>query len=299
MQGPPSPVSRNLGLAQDAFTLKDTALSRAAHSPVLQGRTMECEAGHTGMMSPMHTCVVFGALDGLVSCVVAVAAISTASDVGLQYSISVVTSIIFGLALGPGLRNHVKYCTEFETFARERRRELWEMQNFVEGERNEMVELFVSDGVAEADARKAIDLLSQPQYEDFFVDLMMVKELNMQIPDKSYPPAILGLATAGVAFGTGMLPVLGYLLCWVLGLVNVQTRVLVVVGVPLLALGSLSRLNIPILHHRSMAWVYGCTLAICACAAVGTTMALGIPDSTLLWASYMQQQEALQQHPNE
>ena len=28
--------------------------------------------------------------------------------------------------------------------------------------------------------RKAIDLLSQPQYEQFFVDLMMVKELNMQ-----------------------------------------------------------------------------------------------------------------------
>lgn len=28
--------------------------------------------------------------------------------------------------------------------------------------------------------RQAVELLSKPQYEQFFVDLMMVKELNMQ-----------------------------------------------------------------------------------------------------------------------
>ena len=30
-----------------------------------------------------------------------------------------------------------------------------------------------------------------PEYEDFFVNLMMVKELNMPIPDTSYSPSML------------------------------------------------------------------------------------------------------------
>jgi len=284
VQGPSAtPIGRDLGLAQEAFKLGDAALSREAHAPLINRSSSECEAGHTGMVSPLHHCIVYGALDGLVSSVVAVAALSTFdAATGLRYCLSVVTSIVFGLALGSGLRNYVKYSTEFDTFARERKRELWEMQNYVEGERNEMVELFVNDGVSEADARKAIDLLSQPQYEQFFVDLMMVKELNMQIPDKRYPPVLLGLATAAIAFGTGTLPIVGYLICGVLGLVrsaepvDIPALLVVVAGLLLAVLAIFSTYKIQILPHRSLTSVYGATLAICGCVAVGTTVAVGI-----------------------
>jgi hypothetical protein len=56
-------------------------------------------------------------------------------------------------------------------YKRERKREEWELQNFVKGEKQEMVELYVERGMGEEDATEVIDRMAK--YEQFFVDVMM------------------------------------------------------------------------------------------------------------------------------
>jgi len=52
-----------------------------------------------------------------------------------------------------------------------------ECDNYLEGEQKEMVELYVSKGMTQADAETVIKLLSKN--EKMFVDIMMVEELGL------------------------------------------------------------------------------------------------------------------------
>jgi hypothetical protein len=96
-----------------------------------------------------------------------------------------------GLGLAHAARDFYRFAHELAVFERERLREAWELENFPEGERKEMVELYVSKGVSEADATAAIAALSR--YPDFFVSLMMSEELRLAPPDGK--PAHIALAT--------------------------------------------------------------------------------------------------------
>lgn len=51
-----------------------------------------------------------------------------------------------------------------------------EMDNFMEGEKHEMIELYMKSGITEEDATLVIETLSK--YRDFFVDHMLVVELG-------------------------------------------------------------------------------------------------------------------------
>jgi len=59
---------------------------------------------------------------------------------------------------------------------RERARELWEMQNFPEGEYSEMVNIYQSRGLSQKDAETVVSVFAKD--EDVFLDLMMVEELG-------------------------------------------------------------------------------------------------------------------------
>lgn len=90
---------------------------------------------------------------------------------------------MLGLALSSAIRVYIQYESDREFFARERDREQWELDNFPEGEVAEMVELLVSKDVPEDVAFDTMSALSK--YSRFFVDLMMVLELKMQVPEFS------------------------------------------------------------------------------------------------------------------
>ena len=61
----------------------------------------------------------------------------------------------------------------------ERRREEWEMENYPEGEIKEMIDIFHEKGLSEADAKLVIETMAK--YKDFFVDMMMQQELELQV----------------------------------------------------------------------------------------------------------------------
>jgi hypothetical protein len=59
---------------------------------------------------------------------------------------------------------------------REREREWWEMQNYPEGEREEMVEIYEQQGLSTEDANVVVDIFQKDP--EVFLNLMMVEELG-------------------------------------------------------------------------------------------------------------------------
>jgi hypothetical protein len=51
---------------------------------------------------------------------------------------------------------------------------LLQVDNYIEGERQEMIDLYTSKGMRQDDAEAVIALLSKNEYKDMFVDIMMV-----------------------------------------------------------------------------------------------------------------------------
>jgi VIT1/CCC1 family predicted Fe2+/Mn2+ transporter len=59
----------------------------------------------------------------------------------------------------------------------ERRREEWEVDNYPEGEKREMVELYTDKGMDPEDAHQVVELLSRNR--NVWVDVMMMEELGI------------------------------------------------------------------------------------------------------------------------
>lgn len=66
----------------------------------------------------------------------------------------------------------------------ERRREEWEMDNYPEGEIREMIEIYEEKGMNHEDAKLVIETMAK--YKDFFVDVMMQQELELQVPEEDH-----------------------------------------------------------------------------------------------------------------
>ena len=66
----------------------------------------------------------------------------------------------------------------------ERKREEWELENYREGEIQEMVDIYINKGLTPEDARIVIETMAK--YDDFFVDVMMQQELELQVPEENH-----------------------------------------------------------------------------------------------------------------
>jgi DNA damage-binding protein 1 len=67
----------------------------------------------------------------------------------------------------------------------ERKREEWEMDNYPDGEIKEMIDIFKSKGMSTEDS--TIVIVTMAKYKDFFVDLMMEQELELQVSRPAQP----------------------------------------------------------------------------------------------------------------
>jgi DNA damage-binding protein 1 len=100
---------------------------------------------------------------------------------------------------------------ENEWILSERKREQWEMDNYPEGEIQEMIDIYTSRGMEKEDATIVIQTMAK--YKDFFVDVMMRDELELQVPEpdhqwESFKNGFVMFCAFSVF---GSLPLLGYI----------------------------------------------------------------------------------------
>ena len=158
--------------------------------------------------------LVFGGLDGIITTFAVVAA-----SVGGSLSTDVILLMGFanlvadGLSMGFG--DYLSSQAEFEYTRAEHKREKWELDNYPEGEKQEMVELYMKRGMTESDAQSVIEVMSK--YKNFFLDVMMVEELGLLPPDETDSPAKNGLVTFTAFVVFGFIPLTPYVFqgtCW-------------------------------------------------------------------------------------
>jgi len=95
-------------------------------------------------------------------------------------------------------------------YCSERNREMWECENYIEGEEREMVQLYKSKGLPKDDAENLVKILSKDH--NFFVDVMMKEELELLPPDNVVTPLMAGSLLFASNLIIGLLPLAPMLL---------------------------------------------------------------------------------------
>lgn len=205
---------RNLAAAREAYSCTDEATrsvaSREAHgllrdsdpgSPQLKPTWSPfldaSEAGHNEELAHRGaTLVLRGAVDGIM---ISLLANSLGDAAGWPSATTAKLQAAALLCWGvyAGCREALETVTYAAYYNRERRREAWELDNFPEGEVEEMVQLYSKRGLPEHAARTVVNAMASSP--NFFVDVMMLEELQM-----APPPAVSALA-ASVRISGGML----------------------------------------------------------------------------------------------
>lgn len=174
-------LSRSLQDAKQAYEKNNPELSRLAHS----GETAPfcAEQGHKtfavapGVRNHVRAILQSGNQALLVASVLISTILSLELTITSNQIVQLGVAMLFSVGVALGYNAFLEKKAEKTVFEQEYKREKWECDNYLEGEQKEMVELYVSKGMTQADAETVIKLLSKN--EKMFVDIMMVEELGL------------------------------------------------------------------------------------------------------------------------
>ena len=157
--------------ARAAFAKKNIEDSKKVHNTIpLEPAEQHRTAGN------YIKSAIYGGLDGTLttfSIVSGVAGAALSPSIVLILGLANLFADGFGMAIGDFLSTKAE--AEFQT--EERKRETWELENYPEGEKAEMLAIYKSKGIAEKDAKEIIGKMAK--HKEAFVDIMMVEELRM------------------------------------------------------------------------------------------------------------------------
>jgi len=199
-----SMISRNLDKARKAYTKKSAGDSRRAH-----------EAGvepHRAGGGQYIKSFVYGGLDGTITTFAVVAGVAGASlSSNVILILGFANLIADGIAMAFG--DFLSTRAEQQYHASERRREEWELENYPEGEKKELIEIYEGKGLSREDATTLTEILEK--HPEVMVDTMMVVELG--ILEEHESPIKNGLVTFGAFVLFGFVPLLVFVLMRVTG----------------------------------------------------------------------------------
>ena len=192
---------RDLSGARRAYEDGDIEASKAAHAN--KGVHQE----HHSTVGSKIKSIVFGGLDGIIT---TFAVVAGAAGGGLSVDIILILgfSSVVADAISMGVGDALSTKSENEYILAERKREEWEFDNNPEGEKEEMVDLYVSKGLPREDAEGIIEVMAK--HKEFFINVMMAEELELQVPDEDDNPWIDGAVTFASFVFFGTIPLLAY-----------------------------------------------------------------------------------------
>lgn len=269
-------ASRDLEKAKVAYDLRDEDASKAAHnSEALVAKNTE---RHAKAASHIKS-IVYGGLDGIIT---TFAVVAGAAGGGLGPNVVIVMGIssLLADALSMGVGDALSSKAETEVAKREREREKWELENYKEGEIQEMIEIYTGKGMMKEDAELVMRVCAK--YEDLFVDMMLVDELGLEPPSDDDSPWKDGAVTFSSFCFFGFFPLAAY--C-IFGALNLETRVLfgiscVLTAVMLFILGALKSM----MTTRSW-WVSGFEVLAVGTLVAGVAFGIGVLIENLLLSS--------------
>jgi vacuolar iron transporter family protein len=191
--------------ARKAYDGQDPEASKNFHDT----RDMSTEMHQTegGFLKPL----IFGGLDGILTSFAIVAG-AAGGSMPIPVILVLGFSNIFADALAMGVGEFLSSKAENEWILSERKRENWEMENYPEGEIREMIDIYKERGMSHEDAVTVINTMAK--YKDFFVDVMMAEELQLQVPEADHKVESMkeGVAMFCAFASFGSLPLLGYVI---------------------------------------------------------------------------------------
>ena len=170
------------GEPRSAYESNDVESSRNYHNDRHLYGHGEAEEAHQQAGDYLKASI-FGGLDGILTSFAIVAG-ATGGNMPPSAVLILGFSNIFADALSMGVGEFLSSKAHNEWVLSERRREVWELENYPEGEIQEMVDIYVERGMEEQDASKVINTMAK--YKDFFVDVMMAEELQLQVPEATH-----------------------------------------------------------------------------------------------------------------
>ncbi len=223
-------LSRNLDKAKDAYKKKNVEETIEAHKGNKAPEEHNLEQGQ------YIKSLIYGGLDGIITTFAVVAGVAGASlSAGIVLILGFANLIADGLSMAIGDYLSTKAENEYKEIERER--ETWEVENYPEGEIQEMVEIYMHKGMTEEDAKSVMAIISK--YKDAWVDIMMVEELGIIEDDES--PLKNALVTFFSFAIFGFIPLVAYVFASFIPIFHTQTFVIasILTGLTLFALGAL------------------------------------------------------------
>ena len=224
-------LTRSLDKAKEAYKNRDPEASRKAH----EGSDIEAVEEHTQEQGKYIKSLVYGGLDGIITTFAVVAGVAGAAlSPGIVLILGFANLIADGLSMAIG--DYLSTKAEQEYNRAERERELWEVQHYPDGEKQEMMELYVDKGIDPKDAETVVNILSKN--DKAWVDIMMAEELGIVEDDES--PMKNAFVTFISFLIFGFVPVLAYVIArFIPGMENTFLLAGILTGVNLFLLGAL------------------------------------------------------------
>jgi len=195
-------ITRSLDQAKKAYKRKSAKDTVAAHN------AKSTQENHSAQGQYIKS-AVYGGLDGIITTFAVVAGVAGAElAAGVVLILGFANLIADGLSMAIG--DFLSTKSENEYHKAERERESWEIENYPEGEKKELVELYTDKGMTKKDAETIVSLISKNK--STWVDIMMVEELG--IIESTESPLKNAVVTF-ISFAVfGLIPILAYVLAY-------------------------------------------------------------------------------------
>lgn len=198
-------LTKRLDDARKAFSKNDKTLAAEAHSP--ERISNAHHEKHGGAGSQYIGDLVYGGLDGIITTFAVVSGVAGAElGSGIILILGIANLLADGFSMATGA--YLSSKSENEYYDKEYEREMWEVEEFPEGERLELQEIYLDQGYSKEEADQLTEIKTRTK--ERWVDAMMIDELGM-LKDESNP-LYNGLATLIAFLVAGIVPLLIYLI---------------------------------------------------------------------------------------